>query len=90
MFDLVQKSDVVELDRWIKSDPDVVHLRSADGRGPLWWAYEFQRHAVVQLLLRRGAARDAEDGRGVKPAVLKNGEPRPTWRDAAAWLYRIV
>eukprot|EP01047_Picozoa_sp_COSAG01_P103916 COSAG01_NODE_33312_length_566_cov_1.404711_1_plen_75_part_10 len=21
-------------------DPSVVHIRAADGRGPLWWAYE--------------------------------------------------
>jgi hypothetical protein len=38
MWELISSGNANELKQWIRSDPDVVHVRAEDGRGPLWWA----------------------------------------------------
>ena len=37
--------------------PELVHIRAEDGRGPLWWAYEYQEAAVIDFLLARPGMR---------------------------------
>ena len=52
-----------ELEAWLKRAPGLIHLRAEDGRGPLWWAYEYDRPDMVALLVREGADPDATDPR---------------------------
>ena len=42
--------------------------RSADGRGPLFWAYEFKNVDALALLLHLDADEDAEDADGKRPS----------------------
>ena len=41
--------------------------RSEDGRGPLWWAYEFQRSGVIDLLMKYKIRTDLTDADGRLP-----------------------
>merc|ERR1712203_252288 len=40
MWELIQAHATEKLREWLKSEPTIVRIRSEDGRGPLWWAYE--------------------------------------------------
>jgi dolichyl-diphosphooligosaccharide--protein glycosyltransferase len=42
-------------------------VRSQDGRGPLWWAYEFGRQDMVDMLVKSGAKTDEPDAGGTLP-----------------------
>jgi dolichyl-diphosphooligosaccharide--protein glycosyltransferase len=55
----------------LATQPDTVKLRSADGRGPLWWAYEAGRAEIAKLLLAAGADPEATDSEGMRPIELK-------------------
>jgi len=70
MWGLVNNGDVDSLEDWIEEYPGVVHIRAEDGRGPLWWAYEYGQYDVVQLLLESGANSELEDKDGKKPAEM--------------------
>ena len=47
-----------------------VHVRSSDGRGPLWWAYEYGHREIVDLLVSAGADESARDATGMLPNEL--------------------
>uniref|UniRef100_A0A6U1JKT3 Uncharacterized protein n=1 Tax=Tetraselmis chuii TaxID=63592 RepID=A0A6U1JKT3_9CHLO len=51
----------------LKSDPCTAKARSKDGRGPLFWAYEFGDDKLVEVLLALGADPEAVDSQGKKP-----------------------
>ena len=53
-------------------------MRSGDGRGALFWAYEFGNEAAVQVLLDAGCDPDARDINNVMPRdmeVTKRPDP---------------
>ena len=54
MWSLIDRGDIGELAKALDSDPDLVYIRSEDGRGPLFWAYEYERYDLVKLLLDKG------------------------------------
>jgi dolichyl-diphosphooligosaccharide--protein glycosyltransferase len=70
LWSLVHANKVKEFRALIKMEPNVVHVRSGDGRGPLWWAYEYGRGDVVKLLLTNGIDPNAVDGVGVRPKSM--------------------
>ena len=49
--------------------PPLLYLTrvSEDGRGPLFWAYEYERYDMVKLLLDKGADAAAVDAKGNTP-----------------------
>ena len=58
------------MEAWLKRAPGLIHLRAEDGRGPLWWAYEYDRPDMVALLVREGADPDATDSLGMAPREM--------------------
>merc|ERR1711907_571868 len=70
MQELITSGDSKVLKEWLESDPDSVNLRSADGRGPLWWAYEKGNSKMIKMLKKAGASEDETDKDGMKPADL--------------------
>jgi len=64
MWSLIHGGKTEELFEWVQSDPSVVHVRAADGRGPLWWAYEYEQTAIQQLLVAAGVDPAEEDSDG--------------------------
>mmetsp|Transcript_3236 Transcript_3236/g.9197 ORF Transcript_3236/g.9197 Transcript_3236/m.9197 type:complete len:156 (-) Transcript_3236:2057-2524(-) len=55
----------------IKEQPCAAQMRAHDGRGPLFWAYEFGNLRLVAKLIARGADENAKDDEGNTPADLK-------------------
>jgi len=67
LWNLVNGNAVDQLSQWIASDPVVVHMRAADGRGPLFWAHEYGRKEIIALLVAAGASEEARDNNGDAP-----------------------
>ena len=67
----VYKDDYDGLVRMMSQDKDLVHGRTQDGRGPLFWAYEFGRNMMIIYLEKIGANRKAVDTTGKKPPDLQ-------------------
>lgn len=52
LYQLIQSNDVSTLEDLLAAQPDAVHMRSEDGRGPLWWAHEFDREEIIDVLTK--------------------------------------
>lgn len=63
---MVKNNDLNTMRALIDAAPNVVHARSSDGRGPLWWAYEFKREGMKQLLIKRGCDPESKDRFGMR------------------------
>jgi len=76
MWQLIHKNDIEGVKKWLTEEPDKARIRSGDGRGPLWWAYEYQgmreSAEMVNVLKQFGAREDELDGKGMKPSAMKN------------------
>jgi hypothetical protein len=70
MWSIVNEDDSEGLRNWLEAEPHAVHIRAKDGRGPLWWAFEYGRAEIKEILLQAGAKIDAVDTNGVKPTDL--------------------
>ena len=70
MWEMVSKNDMTGLMRLLDSNPSVVHMRSGDGRGPLWWAYEYNRQEMIRIFTQGGADQAARDALGMQPADM--------------------
>jgi dolichyl-diphosphooligosaccharide--protein glycosyltransferase len=67
MYQLLENNDLKTLEKWLSTSPDSVHIRSEDGRGPLWWAKEFGNNDAVNLLKHFKVREDLVDASGNKP-----------------------
>ena len=67
MWELISTGNVQELAAWISSDPSVAFVRSSDGRGPMFWAYEYRSQDIVQLLMSVGVRVSDKDKDGRTP-----------------------
>merc|ERR1712031_56901 len=61
LWEVISKDDMEGLDEMIKANPRVVHARSEDGRGPLFWAYEYGRTEMVKKLEEMGVDATVRD-----------------------------
>ena len=52
-------------------DQKISEVRSADGRGVLWWAYEHENMQMVELLVKYGSWVEDRDAYGLKPHHLQ-------------------
>jgi len=68
---LIKRDDQDGLATILAQNPEAATLRSDDGRGPLWWAYELGRSDIAALLIAAGADADARDKEGIRPSDLK-------------------
>mmetsp|Transcript_79005 Transcript_79005/g.115711 ORF Transcript_79005/g.115711 Transcript_79005/m.115711 type:complete len:978 (-) Transcript_79005:116-3049(-) len=76
MWAIVKNNDLASMKSLIDAAPNVVHARSSDGRGPLWWAYEFKREGMKNLLVKRGIDVQAKDTNGIRALDLDSGKKR--------------
>lgn len=67
IWKLIHSHDTAGLKELIQNEPKAIHLRSADGRGALFWAYEYGNEAAVQLLIQSGCPTDVKDAKGLSP-----------------------
>ena len=71
MWQLVSGGRKDELAAWLDQAPAAVHMRAEDGRGPLWWAYEYERADLVKVLIDGGADPAATDSLGMTPSEMQ-------------------
>jgi hypothetical protein len=64
------RRDTRTLKSIIESDPTAAFARSADGRGPLFWAYEFGHVEAIDFLEALGVDNSEEDNAGNTPTKL--------------------
>lgn len=70
--EIVKANDVNTMAKVLQAQPAIARVRSKDGRGPLWWAYEMKTNnkEMIQLLKKAGARDDERDAKGVTPISL--------------------
>ncbi|KAL3810100.1 hypothetical protein ACHAXA_010924 [Cyclostephanos tholiformis] len=72
MWKLIMGNAMEDLERWLKNDPGAAWLRSADGRGPMWWAFESKNQDIVTMLMKMGVPHTDKDKHGLSPVdILK-------------------
>lgn len=70
MWNLINNNEVDKVKAWLKNDPSVVYMRSKDGRGPMWWAYEGKKMQIAKELMNAGASVVLKDKYGKSPLDL--------------------
>jgi len=72
MWSLISNNRVREVMESIAEVPELAHLRSADGRGPMWWAMEAKNEKIVRVLRKVGVSESYTDAKGLSPRDLLN------------------
>jgi len=70
MWKVINENGIQELMNWVAADPIVIYIRSGDGRGPMWWAYESGKMDIVELLKSIGLSDKDRDKFGKRPKDL--------------------
>jgi dolichyl-diphosphooligosaccharide--protein glycosyltransferase len=67
MWELISDRRVAELIKLFQEAPEAPHMRSSDGRGPMWWAFEYKRTKIVDILKKMGVSDQLTDAEGRRP-----------------------
>ena len=67
LWTLINDNNIPELKEYLIANPLVAHMRSADGRGPMFWAHEFGREKIVKILRKIGVSEKLPDKEGLTP-----------------------
>ena len=70
MYELIASNQVEQLDSVLKMNPHVAHIRSEDGRGPMWWAHEMGHKQIVDLLKKQKVSEKRTDQNGKTPLSI--------------------
>jgi dolichyl-diphosphooligosaccharide---protein glycosyltransferase len=73
MWNLISNKQVEELKAWLEDDPTVAFIRSRDGRGPMWWAFEQHNEEITKILMKAGVPHTDRDAKGRTPVDLFEG-----------------
>ena len=71
MWEIINKNDVGALKTWLAESPEKAFVRSSDGRGPMWWAFEKRSDEIVKILMEAGLPYTDRDKNGKTPMDLK-------------------
>ncbi len=74
MWELISGNRLKEMMDILSDEPELAHVRSKDGRGPMFWAMEFGNEKVVRLLKRVGVQTTTRDAQGLTPLDLKKDD----------------
>lgn len=73
MWNLISNNQVEELRLWLEDEPTVAFIRSRDGRGPMWWAFEQRNEEITKMLMKAGVPHTDRDAKGFSPVDLLEG-----------------
>jgi hypothetical protein len=62
MWESMNGKKAQEIETLLVQMPEIVKARAADGRGPAWWAWEFEYEHGLAALIAAGADVETEDG----------------------------
>ena len=74
MWTLISNNQVEELKMWLQDDPTIAFIRSRDGRGPMWWAFEKRNEDITKILMKAGVPHTDRDAKGLSPVDLLEGK----------------
>ena len=74
MWTLISNSQVDDLKMWLAEDPTIAFIRSRDGRGPMWWAFEKRNEDITKILMKAGVPHTDRDAKGLTPVDLLEGK----------------
>lgn len=74
MWTLISNNQVEELKIWLEDDPTIAFIRSRDGRGPMWWAFEKRNEDITKILMKAGVPHTDRDAKGLSPVDLLEGK----------------
>lgn len=70
MWHLISSGNVDEIKAWIEVNLAAAYIRSKDGRGPMWWAFESHNEDIVKVLTNAGVPHTDADIHGKTPVDL--------------------
>ena len=70
MWNIINSEDVATLKAWLNAEPEMAFVRSKDGRGPMWWAFEKRNEEISTLLMKAGVPHTDKDANGLTPLDL--------------------
>jgi len=71
LWNIVQTGSVEDLEMLQAGNANAIHSRSKDGRGILWWAYEYGREDLINYCIEEGIDEAAKDKEGFAASQLK-------------------
>jgi len=71
LWKMISNNEVNELMNHLMNHPEDAHKRSADGRGPMWWAYEYSSNQIVRVLKKLEVSNKLKDAKGLTPAMAR-------------------
>lgn len=74
VYEMIVSRQLEQLSMLLQDQPEYAHVRSKDGRGPMWWAHEHGRPYIVQLLKSHGVSEKLRDRDGITPLDLRDDE----------------
>lgn len=74
LFDIISMGDYDSFEFLLENNPTYAHVRSKDGRGPMWWAHEHGRPRMINLLKSRGVSEKRKDKDGITPLEISSDE----------------
>lgn len=73
IWKIIKENQVDELKNWLSMDPTLAFVRSKDGRGPMWWAFEQRNEEITTILMKAGVPHNDRDAQGLTPVDLLKG-----------------
>jgi dolichyl-diphosphooligosaccharide--protein glycosyltransferase len=70
LWKLITSGEVNDLKDALQINPLLGHIRSSDGRGPMFWAFENRRQDMVKVLMKNGVSHSERDKEGLTPVDL--------------------
>lgn len=74
LYHLITKNENQELQGVLDADKNAALVRSADGRGPLFWAHEANNDEAIEMLKKAGASEDWQDADGKTCSNFEHGK----------------
>ena len=70
VWEVINGNEIKAFRDLLLDNPELAHIRSKDGRGPMWWAHEYGRANFVDLLMKLGVSENLMDVNGISPLSL--------------------
>jgi Uncharacterized membrane protein, required for N-linked glycosylation len=74
MWKVITEGTVEDLKKRLERAPLLAFVRSSDGRGPMFWAFENRKHEMVHILVKFGLGYSDRDAQGLTPVDLLDSQ----------------